>query len=268
MKDFSQSDEATALMQLSSSADALQSSVAALPPTVAMMYSGNGAVGLEHKIGSGPFGASDPARQAATGFYQKIGKRAFDLTLVVLTLPITVFVIAACAVVLWATGGKPFYFQERLGRDGRVFRMAKLRSMVVDAEDQLDDCLAADPALRIEWDTKQKLQDDPRITTLGRFLRATSLDELPQIFNVLTGDMSLVGPRPMMVDQLERYGNPRNYFAMRPGITGVWQVSERNDTAFAARNVLDTKYHGLVSLTLDMWLLIKTIGVVLKGTGR
>jgi lipopolysaccharide/colanic/teichoic acid biosynthesis glycosyltransferase len=232
------------------------------------MYSGNGSLPLD-RSGASVAPVSVPQYQEnGSGLYARFGKRSLDLVLSLATLPVTLTVIMMCALVLCLKGGKPFYLQKRLGRDGKVFNIIKLRSMVVDAEARLEQYLATDPALREEWDTKQKLKKDPRITSFGRFLRASSLDELPQIFNVILGDMSLVGPRPMMVDQLEKYGNPRSYFAMRPGITGVWQVSGRNETAFAYRNVLDAKYRAAVSLPLDVLLLFKTVGVVVNRTGQ
>lgn len=171
------------------------------------------------------------------------------------------------ALLLWIEGGGPFYRQARLGRDGKVFFMLKLRSMVRNADAKLETLLESDPVLRAEWDTTQKLRYDPRVTRIGAFLRRTSLDELPQLWNVLTGEMSLVGPRPMMPDQLALYGDPSDYFAMRPGITGPWQVSTRNASSFAYRKTIDTTYRNTVSLVSDLGLLFRTVGVVLRGTG-
>ena len=127
--------------------------------------------------------------------------------------------------------------------------------------------LDADPQLRAEWDSTQKLKNDPRITSVGRFLRVTSLDELPQIWNVLKGEMSLVGPRPMMPDQLQMYGAPDAYFALRPGITGKWQVSARNESGFDARQTLDRDYLARLSFREDAKILRRTVGVVWRGTG-
>jgi len=131
----------------------------------------------------------------------------------------------------------------------------------------LEDYLAADPLKRREWDELQKLMDDPRVTPIGRLLRATSIDELPQLFNVLRGDMSLVGPRPMMPQQLSLYGDPRAYFALRPGITGLWQISLRNNTRFSHRNALDRDYDAGLGLFGDLGILFRTVGVVLRRTG-
>ncbi|WP_425045851.1 sugar transferase [Primorskyibacter sp. S87] len=200
-------------------------------------------------------------------FYRVYGKRALDIFLVFLSLPVTVPIMVLCAVALWIESGLPFYQQNRLGRDGRYFKILKLRTMVRDADELLQKYLQDDPELREEWETTQKLKRDPRITLVGGFLRKTSLDELPQIWNVLKGDMSLVGPRPMMPDQLEIYGEPSSYFALRPGITGVWQVSARNETHFCQRARIDMDYFKLLSFPLDLKLLLKTVGVVCRRTG-
>jgi lipopolysaccharide/colanic/teichoic acid biosynthesis glycosyltransferase len=141
-----------------------------------------------------------------------------------------------------------------------------MRSMVVDADARLADHLAADPAARAEWDATQKLKNDPRITRVGRVLRKCSIDELPQLWNVVTGDMSLVGPRPMMPQQQALYPG-RAYFALRPGITGPWQVSKRNESTFAERAVFDEAYQRNLSFTTDLGLLMATVRVVLRGTG-
>lgn len=201
------------------------------------------------------------------GVYCNYGKLVLDGFLVLLSLPVTLPVILICSFALWLEGGRPFYTQPRLGRNGRVFRILKLRTMVRDADQKLQHILATDPAMRQEWDETQKLKNDPRITPVGRLMRAASLDELPQLWNVLKGDMSLVGPRPMMPDQLSLYGNPRAYFALRPGITGIWQVSVRNEGSFASRAEADRCYLAQRSFLGDLKLIWRTIGVVLKGTG-
>ena len=138
--------------------------------------------------------------------------------------------------------------------------------MVVDADARLAAHLAADPALRAEWDETQKLKRDPRITAVGRLLRKTSLDELPQLWNVLKGDMSLVGPRPMMPEQRALYPG-RAYYQMRPGLTGPWQVSDRNAVSFAGRAEFDADYARRMSLATDLCILFLTVWVVLRGTG-
>lgn len=199
--------------------------------------------------------------------YGRFGKRVIDLILILGSAPIVLPIIALCALALWIESGLPFYRQIRLGRDGREFSILKLRTMVRDAETLLAYHLDADPQLRAEWDSTQKLKNDPRITPVGRFLRVTSLDELPQIWNVLKGEMSLVGPRPMMPDQLHMYGAPDAYFALRPGITGKWQVSARNESGFGARQILDRDYLAQLSLFEDAKILRRTFGVVWRGTG-
>lgn len=200
-------------------------------------------------------------------FYRKAGKRFLDLALILLALPIALPVMILCALALWVEGGRPFYQQKRLGKDGKVFAILKLRTMVRDAETLLAYYLDANEEMRAEWEATQKLKNDPRITKVGKILRVTSLDELPQLWNVLKGDMSLVGPRPMMLDQLDIYGDPDAYFALRPGITGKWQVSSRNESGFGTRQIIDRDYLARLSLKEDVSILRRTIGVVLRGTG-
>ncbi|AXI42966.1 sugar transferase [Sulfitobacter sp. SK011] len=208
------------------------------------------------------------ARKAeASGFYRGLVKPLLDGLIILLTLPFSVPFIAFCAVALWVEGGSPFYTQERLGKNGKRFKILKLRTMVRDADAVLEAYLASDPARRREWNELQKLRNDPRVTRVGHFLRATSMDELPQLFNVLKGDMSLVGPRPMMPEQLSMYGESDAYFALRPGVTGLWQVSARDNTRLSHRNEVDAEYLRNISFMLDLTVLYKTIGVVLRRTG-
>lgn len=199
-------------------------------------------------------------------FYRCCGKRALDLALVIAFSPIVLVVVGILALVVACDGNNPFYSQERVGKNGRLFRIWKLRTMVVDADDRLEAHLASDQQAALEWETTQKLRDDPRITPAGQLLRGSSLDELPQLFNVLLGDMSLVGPRPMMPEQRSMYPG-REYYDLAPGLTGLWQVSERNATTFEARARYDTDYEQKLSLTLDVQTLCRTVGVVLKRTG-
>ena len=144
--------------------------------------------------------------------------------------------------------------------------MWKLRSMVTNADAALEDHLRSDAAARVEWNTNQKLRNDPRITKVGQILRKTSLDELPQLWNVLIGDMSLVGPRPMMVCQQSLYPGSA-YYALRPGITGFWQISVRNESSFAERASYDADYLRKVTFAQDLSVMLKTVSVVTKGTG-
>jgi lipopolysaccharide/colanic/teichoic acid biosynthesis glycosyltransferase len=195
-----------------------------------------------------------------------IFKRVIDILVVLVSAPITLPLVALLAILIRLDGAKPFFCQERVGRNGRIFTFWKLRTMVSGADQLLEGILAASPAARDEWNTTQKLKSDPRITRLGRILRRTSADELPQLWNVLIGDMSLVGPRPMLPQQQSMYPGSA-YFALRPGITGIWQISARNEGSFASRAYFDTRYANIMSLTVDISILIKTIGVVIRGTG-
>lgn len=200
--------------------------------------------------------------------YRRWIKRALDVGLVLLVSGPVALTVLLLALVQFASDGRnPFYSQERLGRSGSIFRMWKLRTMVCDADRMLEGYLAANPEARAEWQRHQKLTDDPRITPFGRFLRSTSLDELPQLWNVLVGDMSLVGPRPMMTSQQVLYPGTE-YYAMRPGVTGFWQISERNDTSFHERADYDRRYFRSISLSTDMSVIARTVGVVVKATGR
>ena len=200
------------------------------------------------------------------GLYRRIFKRWFDTALILLSAPFVLPVILLLALLIRRDGGPALYVQDRVGLDGRTFRLWKLRSMVVNADKRLADHLASDPALRAEWDEAQKLKRDPRITAIGRLLRKTSLDELPQLWNVLKGDMSLVGPRPMMPQQRALYPG-RAYYEMRPGLTGPWQISDRNATSFAGRAEFDADYARRMSLATDLGILFVTVWVVLRGTG-
>lgn len=213
----------------------------------------------------GPAPLLEPFQGRRSG-YGHGPKRALDLSVVLVGALPVLLAVALLALVVAGQGGRPFYRQLRVGRDGRQFWMYKLRTMRPDAEVALASLLAADPEARAEWARAQKLRTDPRITRLGRFLRKTSLDELPQLWNVAKGDMSLVGPRPMMPEQQGLYPGEA-YFRLRPGITGLWQVSERNRTSFAERAEFDTAYAEALSLRTDLGIFLRTVQVVLKGTG-
>lgn len=202
----------------------------------------------------------------AQGLYRRVFKRLFDIVLVVASAPITLPVTLMLAALVALDGHSSFYGQKRVGRGGRIFRMWKLRTMVPDADAYLKRYLAENPAARAEWDASQKLKCDPRITRIGRILRKTSLDELPQLWNVLIGDMSIVGPRPIMVDQQAIYPASA-YSRHRPGITGLWQVSERNESTFAERAIFDNRYDAMLSLKTDVAIILRTVAVVIRGTG-
>lgn len=194
------------------------------------------------------------------------GKRLIDIVLVLLGTPLVLPVILALVVMVRLDGGPAFYLQPRVGKNGRIFKLWKFRSMVPDAEKALETYLASDPAARAEWDVNQKLRHDPRLTSIGAFIRRYSLDELPQLWNVLLGDMSLVGPRPMLPSQRPLYPGTA-YYDLRPGITGLWQISERNACTFAERATYDNRYAKSISVVTDLVILIRTVSVVFRGTG-
>lgn len=177
--------------------------------------------------------------------------------------------MAAIAIAIWRVDGAPIVFGHyRVGQDGRLFRCLKFRSMVRDSEAVLARLLRDDAQARADWARDQKLGNDPRITPIGHFLRKTSLDELPQLFNVLRGEMNLVGPRPITVAELPRYRGVRwHYLRVRPGMTGLWQVSGRNDTTYDERVELDRRYVDRWSALTDIGILFKTVRVVLHADG-
>ena len=200
------------------------------------------------------------------GMYRRFFKRILDVLAVLTAALIVLPLIAVLALIVASDGSNPFYWSERVGLRGRNFGMLKLRTMVPDADQLLERYLARTPTARLEWDSTQKLKMDPRITRIGRFLRKTSLDELPQLWNVLIGEMSLVGPRPMMPSQRVLYTGLA-YYSLRPGITGPWQVSDRNEVEFSRRADFDREYDRTLCLATDIKLLFATLRVVMKGTG-
>lgn len=206
------------------------------------------------------------AEQLSCCLYRHLGKRLLDIAFVLAVALPVLLTLLPLMVLIALDGHSPFYRQERLGRHGRVFRIWKLRTMVPEADRVLEDTLARDPAARAEWDAFQKLRQDPRVTRVGALLRRTSLDELPQFLNVLKGDMSIVGPRPMMPSQRALYPGLQ-YFALRPGITGFWQVSARNQSSFPERAEFDQAYFHTMSLATDLRVILRTVRVVLAGTG-
>lgn len=211
--------------------------------------------------------ASSGLKSASAGsVYRTYGKRGLDLFLILLCLPVLIVLFVTISFLLLITGQRPFYAQKRVGLGGETFRMLKFQTMLPDADRLLEEHLAASPAAREEWDRFQKLQKDPRVTRLGRILRKSSLDELPQLINVIMGHMSLVGPRPMMMEQRALYPGSA-YYRLRPGLTGPWQVTDRNACAFNDRAKYDAEYEATVSLSRDIVLLFSTIRVVLRGTG-
>lgn len=213
-------------------------------------------------------GAARPTAGAdVTGkLYRRYFKRVLDLFIVLAASPVILPVVLILAFLIKRDGGSAFYTQSRIGKGGREFKIWKLRSMVANADQMLESYLAENPEARAEWDRTQKLKKDPRITPVGRLIRKTSLDELPQLWNVFIGDMSLVGPRPMLPEQVSLYPG-RAYYALRPGLTGFWQISSRNSTSFAGRSAFDNRYNRRLSLYTDILVILATVRVVLRGTG-
>ncbi|HCI4318393.1 TPA: sugar transferase, partial [Klebsiella pneumoniae] len=165
-------------------------------------------------------------------------------------------------------GGPAIYGHERVGKNGRKFKCLKFRSMVINSKEVLENLLINDNEAREEWEKTFKLKNDPRITKIGHFLRRTSLDELPQLFNVLKGEMSLVGPRPIITEELQRYNEEVDYYLLsKPGMTGLWQVSGRSDVDYDTRVYLDSWYVKNWSMWNDIAILFKTIAVVLNRDG-
>ena len=205
----------------------------------------------------------------ATERLQPAIKRAMDVLGAGAMLLILSPVFLILALLVRADGGAAFFAHRRVGRDGEGFGCLKFRSMVMDSQARLEALLASDPAARAEWDAARKLKNDPRVTRIGRFLRATSLDELPQLLNVLRGEMSLVGPRPVIQPELDRFygAAAMHYMMVRPGITGLWQVSGRSDTSYAQRVALDVAYVSRPSLMQDIRILLRTPVAVLSRRG-
>jgi undecaprenyl-phosphate galactose phosphotransferase len=200
---------------------------------------------------------------------KRFQKRILDalLATLVFLLFLPAFLILPLLIKL-TSRGPVFYRHDRLGKDGRPIRILKFRSMYQDADLRLQNLLNSNPQTAKEWKENFKLTRDPRVTPLGRFLRKTSLDELPQIFNVFTGDMALIGPRPIVAEEVRYYGDSYRVFSsVRPGITGLWQVSGRSETDYAKRIALDAYYALNWSPWLDFWILRRTVSAVLSMRG-
>ncbi|WP_417585446.1 sugar transferase [Pelagibacterium sp.] len=215
-----------------------------------------------------PTGLRIPENRLSS-FYVRVGKRGFDIMFSILLLPVIVPVIFVLWGIVRLDGGSGFFGHTRVGRDGQRFKCWKIRSMVVGAEARLKEYLDANPEAAEEWCRDHKLTNDPRINRLGHVLRKTSLDELPQIWNVLKGEMSFVGPRPIVTEELAKYGSylPA-YLAQKPGITGLWQVSGRNDISYDERVALDVAYLSSCSFIGDLKIILRTGAAVLWKTGR
>ncbi|MEZ5945775.1 MAG: sugar transferase [Hyphomonas sp.] len=222
---------------------------------------------------------TDQSRHAETASYastrhegtgEQVGaKRVLDILIAAIALIVILPLLALVALgIRMQDGGKAIYWQKRYGLNGRTFNCFKLRSMVLDADVRLREILATDPEARAEWEATQKLTNDPRITPLGHFIRKTSIDELPQLINVLRGEMSLVGPRPIVENEISKYGEfYRDYCAVRPGLTGLWQVEGRSDTTYPERVQLDAKYARSRTFWGDIGIMLRTIPAVLLSRG-
>ena len=195
-------------------------------------------------------------------------KRGVDVAVSLTGIAVLSPVLVVLFVILKLDGGPAVFSHTRVGQKRSSFQCHKFRTMHADADERLEELLSRDEEARLEWDTHFKLKDDPRVTVLGEVLRKSSLDELPQLFNVLKGDMSLVGPRPVVEEELKLYGNyASDYLSARPGITGLWQVSGRNDLDYNERVSLDVTYVRQWTHKLDLRILLKTVLVVLTRRG-
>jgi len=196
-------------------------------------------------------------------------KRIMDLCIAV---PAAIFLspgLLALAIWVYLDDGAPIIFAHtRRGKNGKPFKCLKFRTMVRDADARLEALLKTDPVLRAEWEKNQKLKDDPRLTKHGGFLRRYSLDELPQLWNIIKGEMSIVGPRPIVEDEVRRYGRDiASYDALKPGVVGIWQISGRNDTSYEARVQMDVDYVAKQSVFNDLMILVKAIPAILLKKG-
>ena len=191
--------------------------------------------------------------------------RASALVFIVVLSPLMLIV----AYQIWRIDGAPITFGHyRVGFKGRLFRCLKFRTMVRNSDEVLARLLAKSASARAEWERDQKLRNDPRVTRIGRFLRKTSLDELPQLFNILRGEMHFVGPRPVTVAEVKRYGaSKRHYISVRPGLTGLWQVSGRNNTTYDERVQYDSDYVERRNPLFDSWIMLRTVKVLVTGDG-
>ncbi|BAT52149.1 sugar transferase [Nostoc sp. NIES-3756] len=206
-----------------------------------------------------------PKGLSLQGINGEFAKRLFDIvfSLLVLILFSPVYLILALLIAL-SSEGPIFYVQERIGQNYKPFNCIKFRTMVTNADEILVQMMETSPQLRQEFESSFKLKKDPRITKIGRFLRITSLDEFPQFWNVLKGDMSVVGPRPLVAEELPKYGHHiEQVLTIKPGITGLWQVSGRNDIPYPRRVQIDLHYVKSKTLWLDLWIILKTIDVVI-----
>ncbi len=237
-----------------------RSATRSLAQTIEPVYVGGG------RDRSLPFEQYQGTRTSA---YARLWKRVFDVAFCVALLPVLLPICAALMLLVRLDGGPGVFGHTRVGRGGRSFKCYKFRTMIPDNAQILQDYLDANPDARKEWEEQRKLTNDPRITRIGNVLRKTSLDELPQIWNVLRGEMSLVGPRPVPADELERYGLFKSsYMSVSPGMTGIWQVHGRNTVSYTDRVRMDTTYSQSFGFLPDVWLILQTVLVLFKVTGK
>jgi exopolysaccharide production protein ExoY len=208
----------------------------------------------------------DATRRSTAG---ELARRLFDIVIAITAIIFTAPLLVAAFLAVKLDGGGPALFgHERVGLGGRHFKCLKFRSMVIDADKRLARLLAGDPVASAEWANHHKLRTDPRITSVGRFLRRSSLDELPQLFNVLRGEMSIVGPRPIVAAEVRRYGARYEFYCkVRPGITGLWQISGRHETTYRHRVAMDTLYVKKRTLGLDVKIVLLTVPAVFFAKG-
>lgn len=227
---------------------------------------------LEATITAAPVSIGDPTPTTGNAGLQRLdnaASRVLDVTLAIIALVILAPLMAIIAAVIYILDPGPIIFaHQRIGRGGRSFPCLKFRSMVVDADARLRHLLETSPEARAEWDRDHKLRDDPRVIGIGKFMRKTSLDELPQLWNVVRGDMSLVGPRPIVVGEISRYGRYfEHYCAVRPGITGLWQIGGRNDVSYRRRVAYDVTYSRARSCAMNVKIIAFTVPSVLLQRG-
>ena len=208
-------------------------------------------------------------RVVATTFQYRCTKRVFDVLLVLLSLPVLLPLLAVIsALVILSSRGPVFYSHRRIRQNGAFFSMWKFRTMCENSAEVLEDYLASHPEARMEWNRTHKLKRDPRITGVGRVLRRYSMDELPQVWNVVRGQMTLVGPRPIVAAEVEKYGDSfQHYCHVKPGLTGLWQVSGRSELSYAQRVALDCDYVQRWSLRRDVVILSRTLSSVVNKDG-
>lgn len=212
---------------------------------------------------------SEIAKDRKNDQYSLKFKRALDLTLALGTIVVLLPMFLLLGLILVIFQGRPLFIKhKRVGQSGLPFECLKFRTMVTNGDEILKDHLAKSPQAREEWEATRKLKSDPRVTTIGRVLRKSSVDELPQLINVIRGDMSVVGPRPIVQDEVRYYGDDFTYYTkLKPGLTGLWQVSGRNDVSYRSRVQMDVSYAQQYSLARDVVIIAKTIPAVLRSRG-